>query len=187
MGISTYNTTHRSNIFTTYLAVLAFILSLGLLNTPSASAYTFSFKIPIGEPTLTSPVDVAVDSIGNIYVTSTQNSQVVKFSPAGVELMRIGSFGSADGQFINPFGVAVDSLDNIIVSDLGNNRIQVFNSARVHQLSFGSSGIADGQFNGPRGVAVDSSDNIIVVDFGKQPYTSIYSSRTSSTRRWTST
>lgn len=40
--------------------------------------------------------------------------------------MRIGSIGSANGQFSFPWGVAVDSSDNIIVADGGNNRIQVF-------------------------------------------------------------
>ena len=148
--------------FIYFLVVLSFFSFLNnhiLLAQP-----TFSFKIPLGQPTLPFPRDVAVDSIGNIYVISASSNDIVKLSPAGDEILRIGSFGSADAQFSIPQGVTVDSSDNIIVSDTGNNRIQVFNSAGVHQLSFGSFGSADGQLNNPQKVTVDSLDNIIVAD-----------------------
>ncbi|MGB7291285.1 MAG: hypothetical protein WBD99_03850 [Thermodesulfobacteriota bacterium] len=87
------------------------------------------------------PFDVAVDSSGNIYAVYEDSNQVAKFSPAGVELMRIGSPGSANGQFNMPNGVAVDSSGNIIVADTHNKRIQVFNSAGVHKLTFRSPGV----------------------------------------------
>jgi hypothetical protein len=45
----------------------------------------------------------------------------------GVRLiLKFGSRGSGDGQFLFPEGVTVDSHGNIIVADTENNRIQVF-------------------------------------------------------------
>jgi DNA-binding beta-propeller fold protein YncE len=113
-----------------------------------------------------SPFDVAVDSNGNIYVVYDSTNQVAKLSPAGAELMGIGSPGAEDGQFSSPKGVGVDRSGNIIVADTGNDRIQVFNSAGAHQLSFGHRGDTNDQFNSPEGVGVDRSDNIIVADTG---------------------
>ena len=46
------------------LFLLAFLL---FFSSVSVNAYTFSFKIPLGEPTLSQPTATAVDSTGNIY------------------------------------------------------------------------------------------------------------------------
>ncbi len=109
--------------FLSFISLLAFV---SFFSSVSVKAQTFSFKIPLGEPTLSMPAGTAVDSTENIYVVSQSTHQIVKLSSAGVELMKIGSFGSADGQFNSPRGVAVDSSGNIIVADSNNNRIQVF-------------------------------------------------------------
>ena len=53
---------------------------------------------------------VAVDSLGNVYVSDSGNSRIQKFSSSGVFLSKWGSVGIGDGQFNFSQGVAVDSL-----------------------------------------------------------------------------
>ncbi|MBI5195589.1 MAG: hypothetical protein HZA10_04635, partial [Nitrospirae bacterium] len=80
--------------------------------------------------------------------------------------LRVGSYGSGDGQFWYPESVTVDSLGNVYVTDFYNHRIQKFTSDGVFITKWGSYGSGDGQFNNPSGVAVDSSGNVYVTELG---------------------
>ena len=107
---------------------------------------------------------LALDSSGNIYVTDKSNNCIQVYNNAGILLRKIGSIGTADGQFSSPEGIKLDSAGNIYVVDSGNSRIQVFNNAGTFLRKFGSSGGADGQFSSPYGIALDSVGNIYVTD-----------------------
>ncbi len=75
------------------------------------------------------PTDVAFDSKGNLFVSDGyKNAQVQKFTKDGEFIMRWGTKGSGQGQFMLPHGIAVDAKDNVYVADRGNNRIQVFDN-----------------------------------------------------------
>ena len=89
IGISIH---HRSSILTKFLSILVFVLSLGLLSSQPASAYTFSYKIPESQPTLTNPVDVAVDSTDELVVYYEEN---------GIPIY--GEWFSEDGQSVGLF------------------------------------------------------------------------------------
>ena len=79
-------------------------------------------------------------------------------------VLKWGTSGTADGQFIGPRGIAVDSGGNVYVAG-GDPRIQKFNSSGTFQFKFGGSGSSNpGQFVSPVGVAVDSAGNIYVTD-----------------------
>ncbi|NIP37477.1 MAG: hypothetical protein GWM89_00105 [Candidatus Dadabacteria bacterium] len=54
---------------------------MGLLSSPIASAYTFSFKIPVGQPNFISPLGVAVASSDNIIVADIDNNRIQIFAP----------------------------------------------------------------------------------------------------------
>ena len=126
------------------------------------------------------PDDMAVDSVGNMYVADTGNSTIRKVTPGGVVTTLAGlagSSGSADGtgsaaQFNYPSGVAVDSAGNVYVADNDNETIRKVTPAGVVTTLAGlagSSGSADGmgsaaRFNGPADVAVDSAGNVYVAD-----------------------
>jgi hypothetical protein len=140
----------------------------GFQDGPGASAL---FNTPIG---------VAVDANGNVYVGDRHNQRVRKITPAGDVTTLAGSTaGFQDGPgasalFFNLFGVAVDANGNVYVADYSNHRIRKITPAGVVSTLAGSTqGFQDGpgasaQFNGPFGVAVDANGNVHVGDESNQ-------------------
>lgn len=116
-----------------------------------------SFNSRIGHPRF-------VKGLSDGSVLVSYNHNVSRFSPQGLETLRIGktdgSFGSNNGELDTPQGIAVDSAGNIYVVDDNNRRVQKFNSSGVYQSSFGGySWNSD-----PKDIDIDSAGNIWVVD-----------------------
>src|SRR3970040_1230281 len=147
---------------------IALMLLLSIVSIKEANAQAFSFSIPLKEPALTSASGIAVDWNGYIFVSLSTTHQVLKLGPAGDEILRIGVFGAADGEFNLPQGIAVDSEGNIYVADVLNHRIQKFDSNGNFLLKLGTNGDGDGQFSLPFGVAVDSGGGMYVADTGNE-------------------
>jgi DNA-binding beta-propeller fold protein YncE len=72
------------------------------------------------------PSDVAVDSMGYVYVVDSGNNRIQKFTPDGNFITTWGAVGKEDGQFQEPDGIAIDSSGDVYVSDRFNGRIQKF-------------------------------------------------------------
>jgi tripartite motif-containing protein 71 len=70
--------------------------------------------------------DIAVDSLGRVFVVDVRNHRVEVFDKTGGLLGQWGSYGFGDGQFDCPTDIAVDAAGTVYVSDFGNNRVQVF-------------------------------------------------------------
>ena len=119
---------------------------------------------------------LAVNSLGTIYVSDTNNQRIRAITPAGVVTTLAGqtNFGSADGtgasaSFRNPQGIAVDSAGNVYVADSNNNRIRRITPGGVVTTLAGGTegGYLDGtgtnvQLNSPYGIAVDSAGTVYV-------------------------
>ncbi len=135
-----------------------------------------------------SPIGVAVDSIGNVYVAEIEDrglvggSTVRKITPtrvvttlAGVD----GNYGSADGtgsaaRFGEPSDVAVDSAGNVYVSEPANIRkitpagVVTTLAGLPYSVDF-HDGSADGtgsaaRFYLPQSIAVDGAGHVYVAD-----------------------
>ena len=87
------------------------------------------------------PADVAVDSVGNVYVADRDNNRVQRFDSKGNFLGRWGAnggdgtAGEGPGEFFTPTSIAVDGDRDIYVLDVLNSRVQKFARAAVPLLA----------------------------------------------------
>ncbi len=127
------------------------------------------------------PLGMAADSFGNVYVADYNNFTIRKVTPAGVVTTfagRAGFDGDQDGtgsqaRFDLPNDVAVDSNNNVYVADSYNNKIKIIEPTGVVTTFAGSSfaGSSDGvgtsaSFRFPISLDVDATRNIYVADWG---------------------
>ena len=92
---------------------------------------------PGGDGKLGGPSGVAVDSLGNVYISDNYDidyssnlygSQIHKFNNTGSFITRWGSYGNDTGQFYETGGIAVDPSGYVYVTDRRDNRLEKFAS-----------------------------------------------------------
>ncbi|MBI1892411.1 MAG: 6-bladed beta-propeller [Burkholderiales bacterium] len=161
--------------FWTRLRVFAFLcVYIGIASYAHAENYIGSWgdkSDTWSEVYLNSPVTLAIDGAGQLYVADMGNSRIVKFAVTSTSqglqtklLARIGAPGSLAGQFSLPFGVAIDKKGNLVVADTANYRIQQLNAYGSPIRSWGKQGTGNGQFGMPREIAIDSANRYFVTD-----------------------
>jgi len=131
---------------------------------------------------LATPMGIAVDGTGNLYIGDGGDFRVRKVSPSGIITTIIGNglagysgdgASATNAQIGIPYGVAVDGHGNVYVADGGNNRIRKVNTFGIittiagnGTASFSGDGGAatDAGLNSPNGIAVDGSGNVYIAD-----------------------
>jgi hypothetical protein len=128
-----------------------------------------------------SPLGVATDTNGDVFVADVNNNNIRKITPVGTNGV-VTTFagtgpGSTDGPGANArfwitAAVTVDASNNVFVADFFNNTIRkIATNGLVSTLAglAGSTGSSDGtnsdaRFNGPEDVAVDRGGNVYIAD-----------------------
>lgn len=112
------------------------------------------------------PLQIAVNSSGQIHVVDGGNFRIQVFDPAGTFLHSFGSVGRYPGQFARPKGIAIGPDDHIFVVDAAFGNSQIFNSQGQLLMFIGERGHAGqpGKFMLPSGIAVDQQGKVYIVD-----------------------
>ena len=166
----------------TGLAVLAGGTQLAIVNWRSKMVFVVDTSEGVilkemTSPEFVEPIDVAVNTKGEIVVADSGARRVFKFDTQGNMITSFGSHGDRDGQFKVITALCIGRNDDILVAD---HRIQVFTkdgkfSRRIQDASNGEGGAVYG------GIVIDQSGWILatVTEKGK----SVEESGTASDRR----
>ena len=139
---------------------------------------------PAVEAQLVVPVDMAVDSAGNLYISSGQGRRVRRVDAATSTITTIAGTGEpgsgGDGgpatmaTFRDTRDVEVDGAGNIYITDRGGNRVRRVDSSGTITTVAGTGGrvgfsgdggpAVEAQLFGPECVAVDAAGNIYIAD-----------------------
>ncbi len=132
---------------------------------------------------LNTPLGVAADSAGNVYIADTNNNKVMKVDGSGI-LTTIagtgtrgygGDGGNAQQARLNkPYAVTLDPNGNVVIADSGNGRIRkIVNGVITTVAGYGAPGYGgDGgsatraRLLVPTSVAYDTNGNLFIADLG---------------------
>ena len=144
-----------------------------------ASGFSGGFSGDNGPATsaqLSSPIGLAVDSAGNLYIADSGNGRIRKISNGVITTVAgggstLGDNGPAiSGQLLSPSDVAVDSAGNLYIADTGNGRIRKVSNGVITTVAGGGASLGDNvlatdaALSGPSGVAVNSAGNVYFSD-----------------------
>ncbi len=128
------------------------------------------------------PVGVAIDHLGNIFISDGGNNVVRKISNGVINTVAgTGTFGysgdnglGTEADFNGIKGIAVDELGDLYIADAGNHVIRklaasdgVISTVAGNGMAgfSGDGGLAiEASLNGPWGVAIDKDGNLYIAD-----------------------
>jgi sugar lactone lactonase YvrE len=129
------------------------------------------------------PVAVALDPAGNLYITDSENHRVRKVSAGGIITTVAGGGRPADGvgdggpatsaRLTQPSGIALDGRGNLYFAEYSGHRVRMVTPAgtittvagtgKAGYAGDGGSAVA-AQLNHPLGVAVDGAGHLYISD-----------------------
>jgi sugar lactone lactonase YvrE len=155
----------------------------GILTLGAGSSYGFSGDGgPATDARLASPSGLAVDSVGNLYISDTGNNRIREVTTNG-SIATIAGTGTAgfagDGgpassaELSGPTAIAVDTAGNVYIADTGNKRIRKVGVDDVINTVAGGGNIAppvsgipalSAQLSPSFGIAADPAGNLYIGD-----------------------
>ena len=147
---------------------------------------------PATNAQLASPVGVAVDGAGNLYIADRRNNRIRKVDSTGTisTIAGTGEYGddgddgdggpATEARLRSPTGVAVDGAGNLYIADRNNHRIRKVDSTGTISTIAGTGNPAyyrgqagdhgpatNAQLLYPTGVALDGAGNLYIADEGQ--------------------
>jgi sugar lactone lactonase YvrE len=131
---------------------------------------------------ISSPISVALDAAGNLYIADSHNNCIRKVSTSGIITTVAGNgtngyngdnIPATAAELSNPTGVALDSAGNLYIADLENSRIRkVSSSGLITTVAgkgtpgfSGDGGAAtSAELLMPFAIALDSAHNLFIAD-----------------------
>jgi sugar lactone lactonase YvrE len=129
---------------------------------------------------LNSPLGLAVDSSGNLFIADSANNRVRKVSGGiittvagnGIAGYNGDSISAASAELFEPFGVALDGTGNLYIADAVNSRIRTVSGGIITTVAGngtpgynGDSIIATAaEFDAAIALAVDGNGNLYIAD-----------------------
>lgn len=95
-------------------------------------------QIELSEGSVVEPAGIAVDALGNFFVSDSQRHGIFRITPSGVAELYAGGREAgfngdeglaADALFNEPRGLALDRNGHLFIADSGNNRIRMIDLA----------------------------------------------------------
>jgi sugar lactone lactonase YvrE len=129
---------------------------------------------------LNRPHGLFMDSSNNLYVVEEQGHRILKYNPAGTNLLSIGKAGvgyTDNYVFSNPQDIALDAGGNIWVTD--DTRIVQYSSAGTFLQNLPAEdpwarGNDETHFNGARGIAIDAANHWLFVSDERNQRIQVY-------------
>jgi len=149
---------------------------------------------PAAAAQLATPVGVAVDGAGNLYIADSGNHVVREvYARDGTITTAAGNgtagsggdgTGAISAQLSNPVAVAADGAGNLYIADDSASRVRevnAYNGIITTVAGTGASGYGgDGgpatraQLASPEGVAIDGAGNLYIADYGNNRVREVY-------------
>ncbi len=172
----------RTCLYLTLLLVASAAPAQNVIGTFAGTTFLFPSDrlLPLSSP-LGRVQDVAVDSLGNLYISDRDNHVVVKVSTDGTLATYAGNglngFSGDQGAAVNaslrtPRGLALDRAGNLYIADEFSHRVRRV-AADGTITTFAGTGIANftgegtatsNAVNAPRGLALDAGGNLYIAD-----------------------
>ena len=132
---------------------------------------------PATSAELHSPLGIAVDSSGSVYIADTANNVVRKVANGTITTYAgnyaygqgdSGDFGPATNASMNaPVGLAFDSSGNLYICDSNNHAVRKVTAATgIITTVVGATSITANALNHPVGIALDAAGNVYIADSG---------------------
>ena len=128
----------------------------------SSAPNDFTIAVSYTGGGMNSPVPVAIDASGNVWVgnTATGANSVSKLSPLGAPIS--GSSGYTGGGIVDPYSIAIDSSGNVWTGNVTPSSLSELSSTGTPVST--SSGYTGGGLNIPYAIAFDSLGHAWVVN-----------------------
>lgn len=112
-----------------------------------------------------SPVDIAVDESGFIYILDNALNKVQVFDENGAFVKSFGKSGNLPGEFNSPRAIALDDAGNVYVGSSAG-RVEKFDNDGNYLITIGNGiyGQEEGDFASTNQIVLDQDQNIYVLD-----------------------